>query len=165
MTSAQSPKLDEIIRQSRYLLFAFDGPIRSAGGGDRPHQARDTAPPAPYIHDVLAACHESGCFAAVICNAPATEVLDYLNAHDLFPRVTLIAASIGDAITELEASPNECAFITSIPTDAEAAQAAGVPTIVYVNELSMQERMTEISAGAVIGSMANLALSFRARPL
>jgi phosphoglycolate phosphatase len=165
-TIPQSPraKLGEIIRQARYLLFAFDGPIRSMSEEDRPNEASDTAPPAPYIHDVLAACHETGRFAAVICTAPTAEVLAYLDAHDLFTRVTLIATSISDAITELEASPSECAFITSAPTDVESAHAAGVPTIAYANKPGIQERMPETHARAVIGSMADLALSLRARP-
>jgi phosphoglycolate phosphatase len=163
-TVGQSPhaKLDAIIRQARYLLFDFDGPIRSMSGGEQPDEASDTAPPAPYIHDVLAACHESDRFAVVICTAPSAEVLAYLDAHDLFTRVTLIATSISDAIRELEASPSECAFITSMPTDAQAGQALALPVIAYASKPSMQERIAEINAGVVIDSMADLALSLRA---
>jgi phosphoglycolate phosphatase len=162
-TFAQSPraKLGEIIRQARYLLFAFDGPIRSMSEEDRPNEASDTAPPAPYIHDVLAACHESGRFAVVICTAPSAEVLAYLNAYDLFTRVTLIAASIGDAITELEASPSECAFITSMPSDAEATQTAGVPTIAYAKTRD-DARHQAAARATVVYSLADLALSLRA---
>jgi beta-phosphoglucomutase-like phosphatase (HAD superfamily) len=163
MTFAQSPnaKLNEVIRQARYLLFAFEGPIRSTGGEDRPDEANDTASPAPYIHDVLAACHESGRFAAVICNTPSAEVLAYLDAQDLFTRVTLIAASIGDAIAELEASPSECAFITSMPTDAETVQAAGVPTIAYAKTPDDAGRLIEAGASAFVYSMMDLALRLR----
>jgi phosphoglycolate phosphatase len=163
-TVGQSPhaKLDAIIRQARYLLFDFDGPIRSMSGGNQPDEASDTAPPAPYIHDVLAACHESDRFAVVICTAPSSEVLAYLDAHDLFTRVTLIAASIGDAITELEASPSECAFITSTPVDAEAAQAAGVPTIAYAKTRDDADHQAATGA-TVVYSLVDLALSLRAR--
>jgi phosphoglycolate phosphatase len=163
-TFAQSPraKLGEIIRQARYLLFAFDGPIRSMSEEDRPNEASDTAPPAPYIHDVLAACHESGRFAVVISTAPHAEVLAYLDAHDLFTRVTLIAASINDAITELEATPSECALITSMPTDAEAAQAPALPVIAYARTPSNAKRHTTIAEIVLINTLSDLALSLRA---
>jgi phosphoglycolate phosphatase len=164
-TFAQSPraKLGEIIRQARYLLFAFDGPIRSLSGGDRPHEASDTAPPSPYIHDALAACHESGRFAAVISTAPRAEVLAYLDAHDLFTPVTLIATSIDDAITELEASHSECVLITSTPTDATAAQAAGVSVIAYAKMRDSAEHRAVMGATIVVYSMIDLALKLRAR--
>jgi hypothetical protein len=50
----------------------------------------------------------------------------------------------------------------STSTDAEAAKAAGVPTIAYADKPGIQEHMPETHARAVIGSMADLALSLRA---
>jgi phosphoglycolate phosphatase-like HAD superfamily hydrolase len=48
-------------------------------------------------------------------------------------------------------------------TDIEAAQQPGVASIGYVNKPGKRERMTQLRAGAVITSMADLALSIRAR--
>jgi hypothetical protein len=102
---------------------------------------------------------------AVICTAPSAEVLAYLDAHDLFTRVTLVAKSISDAIAELEASPSECAFLTSTPTDAEAAQAAGVSTIAYAKTYDDAECQAAARATIVIYSLADVTLCPRSGPL
>jgi beta-phosphoglucomutase-like phosphatase (HAD superfamily) len=116
-----SSPLDAAIRQARHLLFAFDGPIRSTDAG-RP--ADSTTPTAPYIHEALAACRDSGRPAVVITPKPLIDVPAYLDAYDLFTQVTVIAASISDAVSSLEAPPADCLLITSSPADIKAAQAA-----------------------------------------
>ena len=74
-----SAALDAAIRQARYLLFAFDGPVRSADKTKSISAAVITALASAYLHDALAACRESGRSAAVISANPPTEVHDYLN--------------------------------------------------------------------------------------
>jgi hypothetical protein len=95
-----SSALDAAIRQARHLLFAFDGPIRSTDAG---MPADSATPTAPYIHEALAACRDSGRSAVVITPKPLIDVPAYLNTHDLFTQVTVIAASISDAVSSLEA--------------------------------------------------------------
>src|ERR1700730_6653320 len=53
-------------------------------------------PPAPYIHEALPPCHESGRSAVVIAPKPPIDVPAYLDAHDLFDQVTVIAVSVTD---------------------------------------------------------------------
>ena len=50
-------------------------------------------------------------------------------------------------------------------TDIEASHSAGVGSTGYANQPGKHERMNELQAGAVITSMADLALSLRAHPL
>ena len=167
MTFGQSPHaaLDAVVRQARYLLFAFDGPIRSVDTGKAADPTTVTAPPAPYIHDVLAACRESGCSAAVVTTTPVAEVRAYLDAHDLSAQITIVAASIGQAASALDASPADFAVITSASRDVEAAKAAGVPTITYAKTHDDAEHQAATGATAVVYSMANVALRLRALPL
>jgi beta-phosphoglucomutase-like phosphatase (HAD superfamily) len=157
MTSGQSPhaKLDAIIRQARYLLISFDGPIHSA----------DTGYPAPYIHDLLAACRESGRSVAAISTTPAAEVRAYLDAHDLSTQIAAVVSSIDQAVTALDASPADCVLITISPRDIAAAEAADVPTIVYAVTRDNADHQTAAGATAIISSMSDLALCFRARPM
>jgi beta-phosphoglucomutase-like phosphatase (HAD superfamily) len=137
MTFGQSPHtaLDQIIRQARYLLISFDGPIRSAITGN---------PPASHIYDAVMACRESGRSAAVISTTPAAEVRAYLDAHDLTTQITLIAPTIGEAASALDASPADCATITSSPSDIEAAQAAGAPAIAYARTPDEAEHLAQV---------------------
>ena len=48
-------------------------------------------------------------------------------------------------------------------TDIKAAQLASVQSIGYASEPGMRERLTEAGAGAIINSLADLALRLRAR--
>jgi beta-phosphoglucomutase-like phosphatase (HAD superfamily) len=53
----------------------------------------------------------------------------YLETHDLLAQFTVVASSIAEAASTLEASPAESLLIASSPADIEAAQAAGAPSI------------------------------------
>jgi beta-phosphoglucomutase-like phosphatase (HAD superfamily) len=154
VTFDQSPHaaLDQIIRQARYLLISFDGPIRSANEGN---------PPAPHIHDVLIACRDSGRSAAIVTTTPPTEVRAYLDAHDLPPHSTVIALSIAEAISALEAAPIDCVAITSSPDDIEAARAAGVPVIAYAKTPDYADHLLTAGAKAFVYSMMDLVLRLR----
>jgi len=154
MTQSQSmhAQLDEVLRQVQHLLFSFDGPIRSPDTGN---------PPAPYIHDALAACRESCRSAAIVTTTPLVEVRAYLEAHDLPPHSTVIAPSIGEAASALEASRADCAAIASVQSDIEAAKAAGVPAIAYARTPDDAEHLVRAGASTFMYSMMDLALRLR----
>ena len=160
-----SAALDATIRQARHLLFAFDGPVRSVDKAKSVGSAVVTAVASANLHDALAACHESGRSAAVISANPPIEVHDYLNAHDLSAQVDVVAASIGEAASTLEASPVECLLIASSPADIEAAQAAGTPAIGYSRTPDGAAHLADAGANAIVYSMAVLALVLRAHPV
>ena len=153
MTFEQSPyaALDAIIRHARHLLISFDGPIRSAITGNL----------APHISDVLTACRESGRSAAIVTTTPLAEVRDYLDAHDLPPHSTILAPSIAEALSALEASPIDCVAVTSSPDDIEAARAAGVPAIAYAKTPDCADHLLTAGAKAFVYSMIDLALKLR----
>jgi beta-phosphoglucomutase-like phosphatase (HAD superfamily) len=155
-----NPALDVAIRQAGYLLFAFDGPIRSADDGK---PADSTASPAPYIYEVLAACGESGRSAAVISGDPLSDVRGYLDAHDLSSQITVVAHSISEAASRLETSLADCVFVTSSPADIEAAHVATTLAIGYAQTPGDADHLIEAGAIAFVYSMADLALTLRAR--
>jgi phosphoglycolate phosphatase-like HAD superfamily hydrolase len=71
---------------------------------------------------------------------------------------------IRKTIRALNAHPARTAFIGASISDIEAARSAGIGSIGYANEPSKFEHMTAANAGAVISSLADLALRLRARP-
>jgi beta-phosphoglucomutase-like phosphatase (HAD superfamily) len=157
------PALDAIIRQAQHLLFAFDGPIRSVDTGKPAEPATAAAPPAPYIHEVIAACRESGRSAVVISADSPTDVRAYLDAHDLSNQVTVVAGSISEAARALEASPAGCAVIASSLADIQAAQIAGTQVIGYARTSGDADRLVDAGAVTLVYSLVDLALRLRAR--
>jgi beta-phosphoglucomutase-like phosphatase (HAD superfamily) len=153
MTFDQSPHatLTEIIRQARHLLFSFGGSIRRL----------ETGFPAPHMQDALVACSESGRSAVVISTSPAAKVRAYLDEHELSPQITLVAPSISEAVSALEASPGDCVVVTSSPSDIEAAKAAGVPAIAYARIPDDAEHLVHAGASTFMYSMMDLALRLR----
>lgn len=160
MTSDQA--LDSAIRQAQHLLFAFDGPIRSVDKAKPADSVAVAAPTAAYLYEALAACHESGRSVAVIGASSPTEVRDYLDAHDLLARVAVVAASISEAASTLEASPVDCLLVTSSPADIEAAQVAGTPSIGYARTPDDAVHLVDTGAIAFVYTMADLTLRLRA---
>ncbi len=154
MTFGQSAHaaLDQIIRQARYLLISFDGPIRSANPGN---------PPAPHILDVLTACRESGRTVAVVSDTPAAEVQAYLDAHNLSTQIVVVATSVAQAANAYEAVPTNCAVIMSSTSDIRAAQTAGIPAIAYAKASGDADKSIEAGASAFVYSLMDLALKLR----
>lgn len=157
-----NPALDAAIRGARHLLFALNGPIRSTDTGEL---ADTNAPTAPYIHEALAACSESGRTASVISAKSPIDVPAYLDAHDLFTQITVIAVSVPDAIDFLEVTPDHCLLITSSTADIEAAEAARTPSIGYARTSEAAARLVAAGATASVYTMADVALRLRAHPL
>jgi phosphoglycolate phosphatase len=139
--------------------------------------AAATAPPAPYAHDVLAACRESGRTAAIISANSSAAIHAYLTAHDLTSQFAAVAARTGpdplilppsphlidQATIVLSAWPAECVVIASAPSGIQAAQAAGVPSIAYAKTPDDAGHQVRAGANAVVYSMADIALRLRTR--
>ncbi len=136
-----------------------------------------TAAPTPYVHEVVTACQNSGRSVAVVSNNSARAVHAYLARHGLDDRISLIIARtnhdpallkpsphlITQAVNALDAEPGECTLVGDSVSDIQAARLASVHSIGYANEPGKRERFTEAGAGAIIDSLADLALRLRAR--
>jgi len=137
-----------------------------------------TAEPTPYVHEVIASARESGRIVGVVSNNSSRAVNAYLDRHSLSGGIRLVVARtshdpallkpsphlINQAVRGLEADPAATTLVGDSFTDIEAAHSAGVASIGYANKPGKRERMAELRAGAVITSMADLALSLRAHP-
>jgi phosphoglycolate phosphatase len=72
---------------------------------------------------------------------------------------------IDKAVQALKADPAATALLGDSITDIEGSRLAGIDSIGYANKPGEYERMTAAGAGAVITTLADLALTLRARPL
>jgi phosphoglycolate phosphatase len=138
-----------------------------------------TADPTPYVHQVIASARESGRTIAVVSNNSPRAVSAYLDRHGLNDGIALVVARtshdpallkpsphlINKAVRGLDAAPAATALVGDSLTDVEAAHSAGVVSIGYANKRGKLEHMMQLGAGAVITSMADLALSLRAKSL
>jgi phosphoglycolate phosphatase len=136
-----------------------------------------TAAPTPYVHEVVTACKDSGRSVAVVSNNSARAVHSYLGRHGLDDRISLVVARtdhdpallkpsphlITQAVVALDAKPAECTLVGDSVTDIQGAHLASVQSIGYVNKPGKRERFTAAGAGAIINSLADLALRLRAR--
>lgn len=165
-------------------VFAYAGTISAelaarveAEMTDLEVTATATAKPTPYIHDVLAACRESGRTVAVVSNNAERAVRTYLVRHGLDDRIGHVFARtshdpallkpsphlIEKAVQALNADPTATALVGDSITDIEGAHLAGIASIGYANKPGKFERMSAARAEAVIATLADLALSLRAR--
>jgi phosphoglycolate phosphatase len=136
-----------------------------------------TAAPTPYVHEVVTACQTSGRSVAVVSNNSAAAVHSYLARHGLDDRISLVVARtnhdpallkpsphlITQAVDALDAEPRECTLVGDSVTDVQGAHLANVQSIGYANQPGKRERLTDAGAGAIINSLADLALKLRAR--
>jgi beta-phosphoglucomutase-like phosphatase (HAD superfamily) len=137
-----------------------------------------TAEPTPYVHEVIASARESGRIIGVVSNNSPRAVNAYLDRHSLSGGIRLVVARtshdpallkpspylINTAVRGLDADLAVTALVGDSFTDIEAAHSANVASIGYANKPGKLERMMQLQAGAVITSMADLALSLRAHP-
>ena len=63
----------------------------------------------------------------------------------------------------LDAEPGECTLVGDSVTDIQAAHLASVHSIGYANEPGKREGFAAAGVGAIINSLAELALGLRAR--
>jgi phosphoglycolate phosphatase len=136
-----------------------------------------TAAPTPYVHEVVTACQNSGRSVAVVSNNSSQAVHSYLARHGLNDRISLVVARtdhdpallkpsphlISQAVSALDAEPGECTLVGDSVTDIQGAHLASVHSIGYANRPGKRERFTEAGAGAIIDSLADLALRLRVR--
>jgi phosphoglycolate phosphatase len=136
-----------------------------------------TAAPTPYVHEVVTACQNSGRSVSVVSNNSARAVHAYLARHGLNDRISLVVARtshdpallkpsphlITQAVETLDAEPGDCTLVGDSVTDIQGARLASVQSIGYANKPGKRERLSEAGAGAIINSLADLALRFRAR--
>ena len=108
-----------------------------------------TAEPTPYIHDVLAACRETGRITAVVSNNSERAVQTYLTRHGLADRTGPIFARtshdpallkpnpylIKKAVRVLSADSSATALVGDSTTDIEGCRLAGIESIGYANKL------------------------------
>lgn len=141
--------------------------------------ATATSEPTPYVHEVIAACVETGRTIGVVSNNSTRAVNAYLDRHGLLDNVALVVGRtspdpellkpnphlIEEALSGLDAVPTVSALVGDSLTDIEAARRVGVTSIGYANKPGKHERMTQARAGVVITSMADLALWIRASHL
>jgi len=70
---------------------------------------------------------------------------------------------ITQAVEALNAEPGECTLVGDSVTDVQCALLASVQSIGYANKPGKRERLSQACAGAIINSLADLAIRFRAR--
>jgi phosphoglycolate phosphatase len=142
-------------------------------------EAVATARPVPYVHEVVTSARDTGHRIAVVSNNSESAVRAYLDQHGLADRVDLISARtspdpallkpsphlLQQAITGLDASPDECVIIGDSVTDVQAARTAGIRSIGYANKPGKRDSFTAEHASAIIDSLADLVLPLRSRPL
>jgi phosphoglycolate phosphatase len=134
-----------------------------------------TAEPTPYVHEVVTGCRDTGRTVTIVSNNSARAVHAYLAQHGLDDRIPLVIARtshdpallkpdpylINQAVAALAAEPGECALVGDSTTDVEGAQLASVHAIGYANKPGKSERLAQAGAGAVITSLADLAIRLR----
>ncbi len=173
---ARTPDPIEVFTYSANISTAL-ATMTEAEMAEQELAAVATARPAPYVHDVVTSCRDSGRPVAVVSNNAERAVRSYLALHGLDDRIDLIAARtspdpallkpsphfISQAITGLRAQPGECVLIGDSTTDIQAANRAGIASIGYANRPGKPASLTAAGATAVVTSLADLVLPIRAR--
>ncbi len=96
--------LDAILSRARYLIFDFDGPVRDPATGT----------PAGYIHEALAACHDSGRIPAITCRRQPQRDSRYLARHGLAELTRHVyTLNGGGSRTRAGSAPSSCASTIS----------------------------------------------------
>jgi HAD superfamily hydrolase (TIGR01509 family) len=142
-------------------------------------EAVPTAEPTPGVHAVITACRDSGRTLTVVSNNSDRAVRAYLSRHALDGPISAVIARtspdpdllkpcpyfLRQAIAASDAEPADCTLVGDQITDIDAARQAGTRSIGYANKPGKAESLAEADAGAIITSLAPLALALRARPL
>jgi myo-inositol-1(or 4)-monophosphatase len=141
--------------------------------------AAQSARPAAYVHEALAACRDSGRSLAILGYSSIQAVTDYLDRHSLTTQVGHVSALpaayppghlqpagflLEETVRSIGATPEECALITASPASTDTARSLDMPVIGYATTPAVSERLTA-GANCLIPSLADLTLRLRARPL
>jgi phosphoglycolate phosphatase-like HAD superfamily hydrolase len=125
----------------------------------------------------VTACQNPGRSVAIVSNNSSRAVRSYLTRHGLGDRIGLVIARtnhdptllkpspylITQAVEALGADPAECTLVGDSVTDVQGAHLASVQSIGYANKPGKRQRLAAAGAGAIINSLADLALNLRAR--
>jgi HAD superfamily hydrolase (TIGR01549 family) len=136
-------------------------------------EAARVAAPTLYAREVIVAGAQAGRPIAIVSNNSPAAVSAYLDAHRLSVHIgPVIGRAYGQpdrmkpnpepiltAVSALGASSRSCALIGDSVTDIQAARAAGVRSIAYVNKPAKAEKLDAVRPDATIESMAELAIA------
>jgi HAD superfamily hydrolase (TIGR01509 family) len=136
-------------------------------------EAARLAAPTLYAREVIVAGAQAGRPIAIVSNNSPAAVRAYLDAHRLSVHIgPVIGRAYGQphrmkpspepiltAVSALGAAPRSCALVGDSASDIEAARAAGVRSIAYVNKPGKAERLRATEPDATIESMAELAIA------
>jgi phosphoglycolate phosphatase len=131
------------------------------------------------VHAVITSCRDSGRTLTVVSNNSDRAVRAYLARHALDGPISAVIARtspdpdqlkpcpyfLRQAIAASDAEPAACTLVGDQTTDIDAARQAGTHSIGYANKPGKAETLADADAGAIITSLAPLALALRARPL
>lgn len=133
--------------------------------------------PAGYVHEAISACRDSGRTPVVISRQSADSVKLWLTRFSLDEQIQHVAAGsyspghrktsrrlLEEALQTLSAEPEKCALVSASASTTDAARGLGIPVIGYVSTAG-HGHMSTVGAESVIGSLADLTLTLRARPL
>jgi phosphoglycolate phosphatase len=108
---------------------------------------------------------------AIVSNNSVAAVTAYLDMHDLHYMTKAIAARsswdigllkpsshlVDQAVTALNARPEDCTLVGDSPTDIQAAQAANARAIGYANKPGKTESLSSVDPIAITTTMTLLA--------
>jgi beta-phosphoglucomutase-like phosphatase (HAD superfamily) len=142
--------------------------------------AVSSAEPIGYVHDVIASARESSRTATVISTCSTRAVNAYLERTNLAdpaglavartphdPASTSVANIIGRATGLLDTDANTCAVVATSADVLDAALKTGAAVIAYASAPAAPAHAhahAHAHAGAVVTSLADLALRLRGRP-
>jgi beta-phosphoglucomutase-like phosphatase (HAD superfamily) len=135
-----------------------------------------TAQPTGYSHDLITSAREGNRTVTIISTCSADAVRSYLERASLDEQVACVCARvsggtapswdglISQALTELNADPDDCALIARSADVLHSATEAGMPTISYA-PVPATGGPASSSTDATVTSLADLVLRLRASPL
>lgn len=141
--------------------------------------AADSAHPAGYIHETLAACRDSGRTASIVSRRSAAAVAAFLDRHDLTDHIQYVLAAgsyppghlqtlphlLEDVFQTYGTEPGACAVITVSPDSVSTVRIAGAEVIGYAATSEHAQKLASAGASCTVQSLADLTLRLRARPL
>jgi myo-inositol-1(or 4)-monophosphatase len=139
--------------------------------------AAEVAAPSGYVHEVLAACRDSGRTPVIVARQSVAAVRAWLARFGLDDQVRHVIAAdrsagspdgmtglIGDAVAAAAAA-GQSALITRTADGVQSARQAGLHSMGYARTQADGDQLAESGADSVMLSLADLTLRLRARPL
>ncbi|MEW2357891.1 HAD family phosphatase [Spirillospora sp. NPDC029432] len=134
-------------------------------------RAAESATPTPHADAMIRATAESGRPVVMVSNNSAEAIWRYLRAHGLDQHIRAVVGRdpqhpdqmkpdvrpILRAAQEAGVPSDRCLLIGDTPTDIEAAEKAGTPTIGYAKRESRVHELGAVGADVVVESIALLA--------